>query len=377
MYSISVCQTKAEKNLFEKVAEILHQSLVDFIPPFPGSIAKFLDSESEFQRIHGPILALIAWENGKPVGRLAAIVNRSHNIYHQDTTGFFGFFACIDSCEVAQALFSKAETWLREQGCTSIRGPYNPSINEECGLIVEGFEGPPFVGMTWNPAYYEPLLQHCGLSRIREMVAFLLDTTKPSPDRVLRILERLARRGKMTKRSIQFSRLNEELELLQYLYNSTLDRNWGFVPISYADLHHSADEFRYVADPNMIMMTLDRGKPAAFVINFSNFQEILLAAKHVPAWLRLPYLLFKMKTHRYRTSRLAVLGVAPDYRDQGLSAWLMGETMKRSNERYQEIEISWIEGNNDEIIRNSEMMGGRIYRHYAIFEKAILPALIS
>ncbi len=321
--------------------------------------------------MHGIIRPFVAWKNGNPVGRVAAILNRSHNFYQKDKTGFFGFFDCIEDKEIARALFDAASDWLKENGCDCARGPYNPSINDECGVIVEGFDLPPHVGTPWNPSYYEPLLLDAGFARTREMVAFMLDTTKPSPPRVKKILDRINRRSKMQHRHIKIGQLEEELEILQFLYNSTLDRNWGFVPITYLDLFQSAEEFRHVVDPATILFVLDRGRPAAFCAMFCNVNEILASTRKLPRWLRLPAILWKLKTYRYKSTRLAILGVAPEFRDQGLSAWLCGEEMRLSNERYPSIDISWIEANNKEIIMNSELMGAKCYRRFAIFEKPL------
>lgn len=321
--------------------------------------------------MHGVIRAFIAWQNGKPVGRIAAILNRSHNFYHQDKTGFFGFFCCVNDPAIAAGLLDAATDWLAENGCTSARGPYNPSINDECGLVVEGFEGAPCIGVPWNPSYYESLLLPSGFSRIREMVALLLDTTKPAPPRMQKILDRINRRSKLQHRHMRIAQLNEELEILQHLYNHTLDRNWGFVPISYLDLQESTDEFRHIVDPRVILFVLDRGRPAAFAAIFPNVNEILISVRDLPRWLRLPVLLWKIKTHRYKTSRLAILGIAPEFRDHGLSAWLCGEEMRLSNSRYLTTDISWVEANNQEIIMYSEMMGAKYYRRFAIFEKPL------
>ncbi|HEY5811605.1 MAG TPA: hypothetical protein VIT23_03005, partial [Terrimicrobiaceae bacterium] len=139
MFSITLCRTRKEQRVFERLPEVLHGSEPAFIPPFPGSVVKYLSPKSAFNRLSGEIYPFLAWREGQPVGRIAAILNRAHNEYYRDQTGFFGFFDCENNVELASALFRAAAEVLRSRDRKSLRGPYNPSINDECGLLVEGF----------------------------------------------------------------------------------------------------------------------------------------------------------------------------------------------------------------------------------------------
>lgn len=252
-----------------------------------------------------------------------------------------------------------------------MRGPYNPSINDDCGLLTEGFEGIPFIAMPWNPSYYESLVTAAGLIPIRELDAFMLDLSMGVPERIQKITKRMRERSGWTIRGLRMDRLKEELEILYRLYNCTLDRNWGFVPVTLEDFMASADDFRAIVDPEMILFAEKNGEIGAFAVAFPNFNEILLQAKFTPHWLRLLHIVWLMKTHRYHAQRLAVLGIAPEARDQGLSAVLFAEQYERSAQRYQVSEVSWVEANNEEIRRGAEMMHGRKYRTYKIFERAL------
>ena len=138
--------------MFESLPEILHAHDPQFVPPFPGSVLKLIGPKSPFLK-KGKVWPLLAYKNGKPVGRIAAIVNGAHNQFYKDRLGFFGFFDFIDDPEVAQELFKEACRLLRNEGMTSLRGPYNPSVNDECGLLVSGFTRPPMILMPYNPAY--------------------------------------------------------------------------------------------------------------------------------------------------------------------------------------------------------------------------------
>jgi GNAT superfamily N-acetyltransferase len=370
-WQLRLCRSDREIQEFENLAEDLWGSWPGFVPLFPGTLQRFLGPHGEFQRAHATVRAWILQRESRPVGRIAAIVNHTHNIYHGDRTGFFGFLVCEDDPAAASFLLETARTWLREQGCTEVRGPYNPSINEECGVLLDSFDQPPSIGMTWNPPFLPGLLSEAGWELVREMAAFRLDLTLAEPERVRRIREYIARRSSLKLRQLHLRNLPAELEKIWYLYNTTLDRNWGFVPLRYLDLQETASELRLLADPEIILLAERQGAPAAFAISLPNFHEWLLRARRLPRCLRRPYLLLGLLSRRYRTGRLAVLGVAPEFRDRGLTGWLFGELKLRAARRYREAEISWVEMNNSEILENSFLMGAELYRRYGIFSRPV------
>jgi hypothetical protein len=367
---LQLCQTARDFAAFENLAEDVWSEWPAFTPPFPGSIVRFLKPEGEFQRTHATVRAWILHRAGRPVGRIAAILNHTHNIYHGDRVGFFGFLVCENDAQAATALLETARSWLRDQGCTEVRGPYNPSINEECGILMDSFDQPPFIGMTWNPPFLPDLLQQFGWSVEREMAAFALDLTLAEPDRVRRIREYIGRRSSLKLRQLNLRDLPLELEKIWHLYNTTLDRNWGFMPMRYLDLHETASDFRLLADPEIILLAERQGAPAAFAISLPNLNEWLHRSRRFPRWLRLPFLLLGILSRRYRDCRLAVLGVAPEFRDRGLTGWLFGEMKLRTARRHRIAEISWVEMNNEEILEGSQLMGAQLYRRYAIFGRS-------
>ncbi|PWU09724.1 MAG: hypothetical protein C5B47_03025 [Verrucomicrobia bacterium] len=373
MPSILTCRTKADLRGFEAVPERLHRMEPAYIPPAPGAVVKFLKKDSSFQKLHGEIRSFIAHRNGVPAGRIAGIVNRSHNNYYGDKVGFFGFFACEENLETSRALFAEVEKFLKEKGLTHIRGPYNPSVNEECGLLVDSFQCAPFIGMPWNPSYYEKLVLDNGFQVVRRLYAYLLSTSVPMPKRVERVTQRIARRGSWTIRPMNLSKLKEEIAIIHRLYNETLNRNWGFVPIALEDLETATQELKLIADPQIINFVEKDGEPVGFAVCFPNINDLLAKTKKTPAGiLRSLHLLGLIKTQRPKHSRLAILGVAPAYRDRGINAWLFYEQLMRAKKGgYESTELSWIEENNQEIIRGIELMGGKKYRTYHLYEKML------
>jgi hypothetical protein len=352
--------------------ETLHRSQPAFVPPFPGSVAKYLQPNSAFHRVHGRIFPFLAIRDGRPVGRIAAIVYTSHNTRYRDKTGFFGFFECEDNADTARALFDKAAETLREQGLESMRGPYNPSINDECGLLVEGFEECPCIGLTWNPPYYESLLLAAGLQNVRETYGFDLPLAKVAvPERLDRLASRVASRGQWRLRPINLKKLEKELELVCEIYNQTLERNWGFVPISMEDLLAAADDMRAFADQDIILIAEKEGEPAGVALSLPDFNQILAGVRNTPHWLRLPHILWRMKTHRITTARQVVYGIRPQFRDRGLHAWLLREQFVQAKARYPHAQLGWIEANNTEILGNSELLGGTRKRTWRFYEKPL------
>jgi len=354
------------------VAETLHGTDPAFIPPFPGSIAKYLSPKSAFCRRQGDIFPFIAWRDGRPVGRIAAIINRAHNGLHQDRAGFFGFFECENDPATAQALFAHAEALLKSKGCDSVRGPYNPSINDECGLLVNRFDLPPYTGMTWNPAFYESLVTGAGYSPACTLHGLLLPMHRLElPARLGRIVDRIAKRSRLALRPMDISRLDEELKIVHEVYNATLERNWGFVPISMDDLLGAADDIKAIADPKLLLIAEMDGENAGVALTLPNFNEILARTKRTPHWLRLPHIVWLMKTHRINSCRQAVLGVSPKYRDRGIHAWLIYEQFSRAKERYDNAILGWIEESNTEILEHCEVVGGVRERTWKIFAKSL------
>lgn len=354
------------------MAEDLNGTVPAFIPPFPGSIAKYLSPKSAFHRAHGEIHAFIAWRDGRAVGRIAAIINRSHNERYADAVGFFGFFESEDNQETSTALLAHAEAFLQSRGRTAMRGPYNPSVNDECGLLVSGFEFPPVTGLTWNPPFYERHFLAAGLAAVRDVHCYLLPMHRlQPPERLARIVKHLARRGRMKLRPIRMDALPEDLKIIQEVYNATLERNWGFVPISMEDLLGAADDIKAIADPELLLIAEINGENAGVALTLPDFNQVLAKIKKTPHWLRLPHILWLMKTGRITACRQTVLGVSPRFRDRGLHAWLIHSQFDIARRRYDNATLGWVDESNSEVLEVCEISGGIRDRTWRLFEKPL------
>lgn len=305
------------------------------------------------------------------MGRIAAIVNRSHNAHNKDTVGFFGFFDSINDPAVARALVERAATILKGRGLTSMRGPYNPSINDDCGVLVEGNDRPSFVSMPWNPPYYADLLEGAGVQAVRTLYAWDVPLQKPIPERVDRIVERIKRRQSATIRTLDMKNLPREMGIIHRLYNETLDRNWGFYPIALDDLLHAADDLKAIADPNLIFFVCMDGREVGFSLALPNVNEVFHASRRRKGLLRFLEMALRLQFQKIKGQRLCVLGVEPACRDKGLSALLFHESFRAARERFEISEVSWVEANNEEILEGAKIMGGYRSRTYRIFEKPL------
>jgi GNAT superfamily N-acetyltransferase len=360
-----------ELRRFEEIPELLHGTNPSFTPPFPGSVVKLIGPKSVFVQKHGEVHPLVATRGGKVVGRIAAIVNRSHNAHNGDTVGFFGFFDSINDQAVADELVHAASSILRKKGLHSIRGPYNPSINDDCGVLVEGNDRPSFVSMPWNPAYYADLLRAAGLPTVRTLYAWDVPLKKPIPERVDRIVERIKRRQSATIRTLDMKNLPREMGIIHRLYNETLDRNWGFYPIALDDLLHAADDLKAIADPNLIFFVCMEGREVGFSLALPNVNEVFHASRGRKGILRFLEMALRLQLQKIKSQRLCVLGVEPAYRDKGLSALLFHESFRAARERFELSEVSWVEANNEEILEGAGVMGGYRSRVYELFEKPL------
>ena len=327
---------------------------------------------SPFLAAHGELAPFLAERDGKVVGRIAAILNRTHNEYHRDKTGFFGFFDFADE-NAARALFEAACDWMRSKGCDVARGPYSPSINDTCGLLTEGFGEPPSVFMPWNPAFYADIYRDLGLAEVRRLYSFDMDMTVMANPAMTRLAARAQARSGLTTRPFDLSDISGELRKLQRLYNLTLDRNWGYMPVKWEDLEHSAQGLRTIANPDLLFFVMHDGREVGYSISLPDINDFLLRTRRWPrGWPRLIPMLWFLKRSKPRRARHLILGIEPEFRHRsGIAPFLYHETFRRVASHYPLAEVSWVEANNEQIVRSIEILGGSRNKTYTIWEKAL------
>lgn len=298
-------------------------------------------------------------------------MNRNHNAFYKDKLGFFGYFDFANDAEVASALLERVRVELRTRGMEALRGPYNPSPNDECGMLVDGFESSPMVMMPYNPPYYADIYEKIGLRPARDLYAFYISAATMPPERIEKIVKRVTRTTGISVRPINMKKLSEELKVLQKLYNVTLDRNWGYVPISLEELEFAAEDLKAIADPSFVMIAEKDGVPVGFSLAIPNINELMWKAKSAKGILRVLKFIWLLKMTTPKEARVTIMGVTPEYRNKGIAAVFYYETLMRGKNKFIGGEMSWVEESNKEVINAIEIMGGKRYKTYRIYEAGV------
>ncbi|MBW8773318.1 MAG: N-acetyltransferase, partial [Gemmatimonadetes bacterium] len=205
-----------------------------WVPPLRMEVGALLDKAKNPFFEHATAEYFLAARGGEVVGRIAASHNRLHNEIHRDKTGFFGFFECVDDQQVADALLKAADQWVRAQGLDTLRGPASFSVNDECGLLVDGFDTPNVVMMPHNPPYYQRLLEQAGFTNAKDLLAYEggnADHPVDTPERLKRAVQITLQRNGITLRKLDMKRFAAEVDLIKKIYNEAWEKNWGFVPM--------------------------------------------------------------------------------------------------------------------------------------------------
>jgi GNAT superfamily N-acetyltransferase len=342
----------------------------NWVPPLVSEQRKLLDPAKKHPFYsHASVKRYIARADGRIAGTICSIVNDTHVKFHEEKTGFFGFFECINEHDVARALLEKARADLRDAGMERIRGPMNFSTNETCGMLLDAFDKPPFVMMPYNPPYYPRLMELCGFVKAKDLLAYWMnEKTISIPDKLKRVSERIAKREGVTFRTIDMKRFDAEIGLVKEIYNAAWSRNWGFVPMTDEEFHHMAKDLKRVIDPRMVFIAEVAGKPAAFSLALP---DINLALKKVKNGRLFPLGLAKLLWHGRNIHRVRVitLGVVKEFQKRGLDGLLIMETITRGMAMgYHEAEMSWVLEDNELMRHGCESIGGHVSKTYRVYE---------
>ncbi|MFC1958155.1 N-acetyltransferase [Chloroflexota bacterium] len=321
---------------------------------------------------HADVTHFLAWQDGKPVGRISAAINKRFNDHYNTRIGFFGFFEVINDYEVARNLLDKARTWVESRGMTTLRGPgeYSNATHERQGILIDGFQYPPTVELTHNPPYYGELLERYGFSKAKDYHAYILNVQAPTPPRLTRLAEQVKLRRDVETRPLNLRNLLPEVRLTVKVYNEAWAQNWGFLPITDEEAVALADSLRLVADPGMIRFAFVRGEPVGVLGAFPDPYHALR-----PRWrlysdsdlMRVARLLWMRR--RIPFIRLMFFGICPKFRKLGIDALLFSEVKEYAMQKgYQKCEASLLLEDNHLIISPSEFMGAQRYKTWRIYD---------
>jgi len=311
----------------------------------------------------------VALKNGRIAGRIVSIVNHLHIRVWKEKAGFFGFFESINDRDVAKALLETVSQRLREQGLTIMRGPMNFSTNEECGFLIDGFEEAPMLMTSYNPSYYDYLMSECALVKAKDLNAYIYQVEEELPEKITRVAAIAEKRG-ITAKQVTKDHFMAAMRDFREVYNSAWENNWGFIPMAEDELEYSANRLKPLVVPDMTIIAEKDGQPVGFLGMLPDFNFVLRKMHGKLNPITIAKALYYSR--KIPDLRLLLLGIKAEYRNRGVDGILFREAFKGVRRgKYQRVEFSWILEDNIPIIRLVEMIGGKLYKQYRIYEKEI------
>jgi hypothetical protein len=365
----------SDLNTFISVPWSIYQGDPNWVPPLKFERKAAFSAKNPYF-LHARWKAWVAFQGGKPVGRISAQIDELYLQRHDDKTGFFGLIEAPDDPEVFAALFDTAEAWLKEQGMDTVLGPFNLGINQEIGCLVEGFDTPPYLMMGHARPYYDGAIEARGYEKAEDVLAYVLrEDMFALPENLQRLMKRLSR--KMELRQVDRKNTAAELEIMRDIFNDAWSQNWGFVPFTREEFSAIGKELFMITPPDFTWVAAIDGEPAAFMILLPNVNEAIadLNGKLFPfGWAKL---LWRLKVRSPKTARIALMGVRQKYQHTRFGPALAFLTINAlyepltSRKHMTEIEMSWILERNQAMRSIIEKVGGVVSKRYRMYRKAL------
>lgn len=379
---ITPVETAEERKEFILFLWEVYKDDPNWVPPFISEREQFLDPEHHPFHQHAKVRYFAAHRDGKLVGTIAGIINYNHIKHWDEEVGFFGLFEVLKDPEAAEALLKTAEDFVRSEGMQAIRGPMNFSTNEECGLLVDGWNGPPVMMLTYNPRYYVDFIENAGYAKAQDLYAYITDLTRFKPygtginPKVLRVAHRVKERMGFSIRPFNMRDFNAEAVRFKQIYNSAWAKNWGFVPLTEDELEHEIKSLKPVIDPKTIYFAEKEGNPIAAMLPLPDMNQPLHKAyprPGVPEWWTMAKMIYWWKLRgSITTIRGFAGGVIEEYRGLGVDAVLFLESLLAGLRRgYKQMETSWVLESNTPMRQTAVNFDGKIYRTYRVYEKQV------
>ena len=355
---------------FLKVSYGIYGSDPHWVAPLLMDLKKVFTPENPLFE-HARMELWVARKGGRDVGRIAGIVDDSYNRLAKEPAAFFGFFESIDDPEVSSRLFDTVRQWARARKLPSLQGPMNPTTNDECGLLIEGFDSAPVFMMTYNPRYYIALLEQAGFRKAKDLLAFHIDLATLPMDRLSRIAAKVRERNRgLSFRPVLRKTLDRDIVKIKEIYNHAWGENWGFVPMTDAEVDFMAKRLKPLLMEGLIWLAEAGTEPVGFLLAMPDYN---IALKPLRGRLMTPRLLgFLPYAFGWKyppRTRVLTLGVKAKYRSKGLESALLIEGLKVGIKAgVTESEASWILEDNVLMCRVLEAIGGHVYKRYRIYE---------
>lgn len=363
---------RRELNAFIRLPWRLYEGEQMWVPPLISERRRHLSAQHNPFFEHAEAEYLLAWRGGEPVGRISAHVDHRFNEFQSNRWGIFGFFECIEDRDVASALLDAAAAWLRVRGRDRMVGPLDFSTNHEAGLLVEGFEHRPQILENWHHPYYRELLEACGMVKTMDLLKWQILSAEH--DRVLPVVYELADKLQETHGIVvrRMRKRNFEAEVRRFMevYNSAWERNWGFVPLTDAELRAYAKELKPILDERFAYVAEKDGEVAGAALALPDMNKVL--AKINGRLLPFGWIAALREQRRIDEIRVFALGVKHEYRHTGTAAAFYAETWRECLRRpIRRAETGWILETNESMNKAMEALGGDVIKRYRVYERML------
>jgi GNAT superfamily N-acetyltransferase len=371
MVKVSPVEGKRELEEFIAFPYDLHRKDPVWIGPLRMDVRTILSPAKNPFWEHAAAQHFLARSNGTVVGRISAIDNKAHNEMHKDKVGFFGFFESIDDPAVANALFEAAAAWLRGRGFEVMRGPVSPSMNDEIGLLIDGYEYPPVVMMPHNPRYYPKLVEGAGFAKAKDLVAFQ-NVQKDYPERLQRGVALLEKRYGFTVRTLDMKNFDRDLEIVKKIYNKAWEHNWGHVPMTDHEIEHLAHQFKPVIVPEMVVFAEHKGEVVGMAVAVPDFNVAFKKSRNGKLFPGILRVLWTIKFGDIGRARVLILGTIPEWRGKGVDALMYKRIWENGNARgYMWCEGGWVLEDNAAMKNGLEGIGFAVYKTYRLYDRPL------
>ncbi len=366
---IKTVTTKKELEDFINFPYKLYEPYPMWVPPLISQQKRMLDPGANPFFSHAEVRHFLAYKSSKVSGRISAIIDRNFNEFQNENTGFFGFFECIDCRDTANELIKAAEDFLKERNIDTIKGPVNLSTNNECGLLIDGFELPPVVMMTYNPHYYTEFFENSRFNKAMDIYAYIM-SKEDVDDRIEKLIDYVSIPEGYTFRTIRKKNLKREISLIKDIYNSAWEKNWGFVPLQDDEFDFLADDLKHIIDEELVFIVEKGSETVGFSLALPDINQVLV--KMNGKLLPFGFLKLMRGMKKIDTIRVITMGVKKEHRKTGISAMFYLKTIENGLRKgYTRAECSWVLENNKAMNRDLRLLGAHKYKTYRIYQKEI------
>ncbi|MEV6576353.1 N-acetyltransferase [Streptomyces sp. NPDC051577] len=374
---VTPVRTSSDFAAFVDLPYRLHRHLPLWVPPLRSEQHALLDPRKNPFFEHAEAQLFLARCGDRAVGRITAHTNPAFEAHHGISTGFFGFFDAVDDVKVARSLTDAAAAWLAGHSRTTMLGPVSFTTNDECGLLVDGFDQRPAIMMPYTPVYYPRLLGETGLTKAKDLLAWEFPTTLHQDPRLARAAARLSRSRALTVRPVDLRRFAEEAELIRMLYNTALGNNWGLSPFQSNEFDVLARRLKPFIRPDMVLIGEVDGRPAGFAFSLPDIAPALAAARGRLFTCGVPLGLarFLLTQRHLDRVRLVAMGVSREHRGRGLELLMYLALSKAAHARgLTTAEASWVLEDNHHVNAATTRFGGRVTKRYRLYSRPVAAA---